>query len=218
MGNLAPGNVRLSKYHREAIAKKVLHYKFQNSSNLLKSLETEHRNLARAVYDAAFSQADRAKMDALPKGWLYEDGDVKARFGGEVSSLNYNGSLYALRGADYSLLTQMGYSRPDDLELRIPYDQHFSVIEVFDHDHPITARFNSLRNRFTTMIEEARKAKAVLYSALQSSTTSNSLIKAWPEVEPFVRQVIGNRGTQVVTALSVPVATLNETFGLPVPA
>ena len=40
MGTLASGNVRLTNSIRESIAKRVLAYKFKESTNQLKSLET----------------------------------------------------------------------------------------------------------------------------------------------------------------------------------
>jgi hypothetical protein len=216
MGSLAQGNVRLLKYHREQIARKVLNYKFQNSTNQLQSLETEHRNLAQAVYEATFSKKERELMDSLPQGWMFEDADIKAKFGGEVVSLYFSGYLGGLRGSAYNELGQMGYKRPDDVQRRMPYHNHYGIQKVFAHDDPLTVRFNSLSRRFQTMIEEARKSSRMLNATLAASYTSNALIKAWPEVAPFVKQVCGSPSAPS-TALVVPVTQLNETFGLPVP-
>lgn len=219
MGNLAAGNVRLCKYHREAIAKKVLNYKFQSSSNTLKSIETEHKNLAQAVYEAAFSKKERETIDSLPKGWMWEGSTIKARFGGEVSELTFSGTLSGLRGSHrYNLLHQMGYTNPEHVNKRMPYQNHYGILAVFDHDSDITARYNAMMKRFTTLMEESAKAQRVLEATLRNASTSNALIKAWPEVEPFVRQVVGTKSPAASVALVVPVADLNATFGLPVPA
>lgn len=219
VSNTAVANVRLTNSMRDRIADKVLRYKYPFNSGVIQEFQKEAASIAQAVYNDIISESDRAKVEALPNGWLEEKEYIYVRFGSRHESLHFNGDLYS-HITDYRLCSSTLKPRADsrDVKKRVP---HFGsrYFAQYDARHDLSTRFQTFDRKISIFVEEYTKAVGVLKSTLCKCTTTRALVELWPEIKPFVIEVVGTpAASKPSVALTVPISTLNETFGLPVPA
>lgn len=216
-------SVRLTNVMREAIATKVIKYKYENNA-LAPELVKEAASIATAAYNSVFDEATRQKINDLPNGWLPEDDEIKVQFGYEYSNMNFNGSVtnvikyrYRQDGPRIHNVIK-SLSGGDVVKKRIPDNRLHAVFAQFNHKDELTTRFNSLKNRVEDLQKNFDDDVRSIRSTLSSFTTAKKLMEDWKEISPFVKSVIGHTDKPVVTALAIPVGDLNARFGLPVPA
>lgn len=214
----AVANVRLTNSMRDRIAAKVMEYKYPKNSGVIKELQKEAASIATAVYNSTISESDREKMDALPNGWLEETDYISVKFGSDHNSLYFNGDLhnhlpYSMRYREVSTKNELA-----SVNKRIP--NHLSrYFAQFSARDDLSSRFQSFERKCTELGEEYVKSQSILKSTLNKCTTTKTLVELWPEIKGFVQEVVGTPAAALPSvALSVPISTLNETFGLPVPA
>lgn len=219
-------SIRLTNAMRERIGNKVIAYKYENNSGV-NDLVKEAASLATAVYNEAFTEKQRELIKSLPVGWMRQDDKIGAQFGNSwtIAQLKFNGDI----GDFVNGYEAKQYVRTYTKDLREVYrhvtspepsrhyyNNHISV--QFDTDHALTSRFTNLKNKIDTHIEEWRKDKLSIKTTLGSFTTAQKLMAEWPEVKPFVLQIIGGTSKPVQsTALAISREKLNERFGLPMP-
>lgn len=212
MGNLAPGNVRLTKDMREQIAAKVINYKF--GSTMLSELRHEQASIAQAVYNDMLSEKEKVLIESLPNGWLPESEYVSVRFGGEYTQLWFNGTITSL---PYNMTRILGInSGLKTVTKRIPSYATRHAAKTFNARHALSERYSGLGIKLSKFKEDYTTSNTMLSATLKKATTSNRLIELWPEIKPFVEAVVGKPAASS-TALAIPIASLNERFGLPVP-
>jgi hypothetical protein len=215
MGKLAAGNVRLTKYTRERIRNEILQYKYAQTSGILKELIHEHKSLATMAYNT-LGESNLAKLEALPNGWIQEVDYIRIAIGSDMKQLNFSGSLVYDLG--YSVWNALGGKNVVETvkPKRVP-NSMTNCFTRFEARDDFANRYSSYYSKVMKVKEEYGQTSRMVTAALAAATTSNRLIETWPESKPFVDKVIG---TPVVTstAISVPIATLNEKLGLPVPS
>lgn len=173
---------RLNALTCETIAKKALAHRFKKEAL---ALCAEGAELAEMVYCQLYSEEDRKKMRALPEGWLPEDTCIRASFACEQAYIYQNGYGFG-RAA-----TEHGIIRPDDLPemggWRFKADgRRFGPLINFPPNDELTPIFSALSGKSEAMRVAISAADTRLRAALKSVTTIGALIKAWPELEPFV--------------------------------
>jgi hypothetical protein len=198
---------RLTVASREQIAAAVLRHRFTDE---VETLVKDRSALADDVYNDVYRKADRDKILALPDGWLPESKSIIAKFG-EVdrhyAEIGFDGGLYGKL-----LCLRKKVERRDDLSRRILWKHHGRCWKVYPSDHRLTARFVTLCDRQEDLQRRVREGEAQINSALANVSTVAALLKAWPEVEPFVKPL----GAAPVKLPAISIKTLNETFRLPV--
>lgn len=200
--------LRLTSSLRERITQAVLRHRF---SSEVGDLMRQRAGIADDVYNDFYRKADREKMEALPDGWLPRAEYATAKFGEAGCSyqqIKFSGSftskLFKLRPDP---------DKPkDDVARRVLSKHQHTCWKVYEATHKLAVRFEQHRNAVSDLEGRIRVAEAQIETALNSVTTAAALVKAWPEVAPFVTAI-----TPVERALpALPVDSLNEMLKLPV--
>lgn len=221
---MAQASIRLTNSIRERIGERVLKYKYDQNGTV-KEVSAEVASLATAAYNTLYTEKQRTLIDSLPNGWMPESDQIGVKFGFEVTQLSFNGepSDFARTWDDKKLIKSY-LPNIREVKKRLACNseryRHGSTIDlVLDHNHDLTSRFNKVQRRVTDFLDSYKKDKLSIKTTLNSFTTAKKLMDEWPEVKPFVLQVLGNTSAPVQsTALAISRAELNEKFGLPVPA
>jgi hypothetical protein len=216
MGNLAPGNYRLTNSTRERIAKDILLYKFESTN--IAELKKDHASIALAVYNSIYTEKEREQIDALPDGWLPMTERINISYGySDYTSLNFNGSIYNHIGYRVtSLVGHKMFSVEETVQRRMLEKFNRSTILIKDTD--LSNRITNHVNKINTTSSEVTTLYRKITAALSSVTTTKKLVEVWPESKPFVTKVFGDSTAKIPSKeLSIPVAELNEALGLPVP-
>jgi hypothetical protein len=125
-------------------------------------------------------------MQSLPSGYLPENNYISLYINGQYTQLY----LYEQRRVAESR-ESLSLTSSDPL-----------AIEIRDH-----------RSRTEKVEQDFRKAEGQARAVLASVTTLQKLLDVWPEVEAFTKD-FGAEG-KPVTALALPIKTLNAALGLP---
>lgn len=181
-------SMKLTEGMRHNIKEALLARAFGEREAALDALE---KALANDIYHHLYPAPIRKKMAALPPGFLPTDTDHRIKFAGDFHRMDW------------------GDSRRVAAELR-------SNASVFDANHPFTDRFRDIKNQREKLEKEKREASAKARAALKAATTTNRLLQAWPEVEPFLEPY--RRKSAPAPLPVVQTEVLNKTFGLPVEA
>jgi hypothetical protein len=186
-------NIRLSTTVREQIRRALLSTRFDKRT---KELEAAQDKLARDVYETAYDQTTRRKMNALPEGWLPETKSVWARFG----CIDFHREL------------------PDKKRLRVPFEKHghygsSAALLAVDADHVLSKRHQDIRKELDAIQRERNDLTREIDAVLFSVTTANKLVDVWPEIRKTVEDICK---TYVASSnLPAPrVEFLNKTLGL----
>lgn len=201
-------STRLTNDLREVIADAVLRHRFTEQVD---ALIADRATLADAIYNDLYRKSDREKMEALPKGWLSEEPNIGVQFGSSgcrYENIEFGGQFYGKLGA---LRTKHEDER---VYRRVPDKHRSGCAKVYEDAHKLSVRHQELEDRLSAMKADFDAAHRQTMAALASVNTIKSLIKAWPEVEPFAAKF-----EDAPRHLpSVPTAKLNEMLGLPVSA
>lgn len=169
--------VRLNRHLRECIRNEMLRHCFQEE---VAQLVQDRAELARRVYEDVFDAATRAKMEALPDGWLPTDDNIQARFSGSNDWLPFNGTFHG----ELSLVRP----RVETVYRRFPSAKRGGCLEVYDPSHPLAEEHEELSRRMRDVAERFAMAKRQVTAALERPTTLNRLKELWPEAAPFVKR------------------------------
>jgi putative DNA base modification enzyme with NMAD domain len=172
---------RINESIRHHVICRIVEDKFKP---LQKALDERGKDVALAVYNAMYNEEQQKLMASLPSGWLCTRTRIEVSVDGE-------------RHCYY-----LAKDKPSP-------DNH--------RDYRTTRRtpVGALIHKYETEKEafEERKDEALRLAraALASHRTVEALVKAWPEVEPYLP-----KGSEpMTTALAVPVKQLNALLGLP---
>lgn len=180
---------------RNTIVKRAVDHRFAAeiaaADELLKQIGDE-------IYDDSFSDKSRSVMKGLPDGWLPEVGSIGVQFG-ETSS-NY-----------------VQVSLTDDR--RIPYNKYrrwegsSSCVKIYpDMQTGLGKKWLEQKAIWEDLKKQAESMRIRLECQLSAFTTVPSLIKAWPEIEPFTTGMVLPK----VQLPAIAVAELNAALKLPV--
>jgi hypothetical protein len=200
--------LRLTTSLREQISLAVLRHRF---SPEVGAAMRQRAALADDIYTDFYRKPDREKMEALPAGWLPQTVCASAKFGeygSGYAQINFSGSftgmLHRLRPSP---------EKPgEETSRRVLTKHQHACWKVYAADHKLAVRYEEHRNLVSDLEARIRVSEKQIETALNAVSSAAALVKAWPEIEPFVTPLV-----PVVRALpALPVSALNETFKLPV--
>lgn len=198
---------RLTHDIRENIATAALRHRFIKE---IEALAADRAALASDVYNDVYRKADREKIEALPAGWLPTVRYAAAKFGEAgcaYTQLQFDGSFY---GKIQSLRIRNGTA--DRQDRRCLYKHQNGCWKVYEANHKLAVRHGTLSDREASLLASIRTAERQIEASLNSVSTVGALVKAWPEIEPFVKSLC-----PVTSRLpTLPTASLNEMLKLPV--
>jgi hypothetical protein len=200
---------RLTNDNRERIAFAVLKHRFAAE---VAELVRDRAAFADDVYNDIYRKADRDRIDALPEGWLPTTTGITAKFGEHSAgyeTIQFDGSL---RSGTLSRFHTKPKSRTLGIWRRIVTKHQHGCSKVYDPGHKLAKRQDELRVRQVTLEQIVLESQKQIEAALNSVTTASALVKAWPEMEPFVKPYM----TATPNLPSIPASKLNEIFKLPV--
>lgn len=199
---------RLSNAKVEGILNRTLTHRF---SKEIAALVTAQSAFADRVYNDVYSKPDRDKMNALPKGWLVEATSMNVRIGGSSwISLDFDGKRLpsALRLCQDGVTAGTAITRP------VKAVHNGRIAAVYEATHALAIRYEKLQQEKSSLESQVEEARSKLRSVLRSFTTVGGLLKAWPELAPFVAAPVATNAPNTLPA--IPLAQLNELLNLPV--
>lgn len=162
----------------------VIKHRFADDRDALVERE---RVFADAVYRDVY-KAHLKKMEALPEGWLQSQGHFHVAFGGQYERIKFG-----------------------DVRRVLARDVH-NAAKVYDATHKLTVEFRAIKDADKSLRDSVREAESKVESAINSFNTTKQLIEGWPEVEKFVRQIVGQPKVNLPT---VETKALNKLLDLP---
>ena len=180
--------MNLTNDRRDRIIRLLLEHTFDAESL---ELQNARSKIGPKIYNTVFSAANRKKMKALPAGWLRQGDSIRANLAQDFETF--------------------------DLPERLPFPhstgRHDCAISL-DGGHPITEEFRSWKAATEDLRKRKNEAQSAARATIYSHRTVKQLLDAWPDIEPFVKQVCNlDKGRDVPV---IPVSNLNKTFKLPV--
>lgn len=197
--------VRLTKQDRELVADEILRHRFGESVG---ASVLAFRDFAVRVYEDFFSESVRGQIYALPEGWLQEQSYFTVVFGGSYTHMEFDG--YGAERSEFKTLVP--HTLRTTIQRRFPNLFIGLPLRTYEADAPLSLEYGRLKNARIDLIFSVRDAKTAIRAALNSAPTVRSLLKDWPEVEPFVRKVAGKESTPVP---AIPAKKLNDMLKLP---
>ncbi len=196
---------KLTNTVRDEIIEELMVHTF---GERLQKVVDAQREFALKLYQDVWGMEDIKRMNALPDGWMKTYRDIGVQFGTSghrYESLNFNGNN--LGGKAHEYLPK----KPDQVYYRQPYGGS-DCRKVYDEDHALSLEWFSLDKEAEDLGEEIQQKFHVAKSAVYSCSTAKSLLKAWPEIKPFVPDyALASQST----AIALPTAELNQKFNLP---
>ena len=197
---------RLTNDIRDAILRSLIKHRFQPE---IDAIENRVQALAGEVYDAAYDADTQARMQGLPDGWLFQDDDFEAVFGGQRVRIGFNGYMY--RGADMAGLDN---AKPKVLRRILEQHRQRSLVSLTT-DHPLSKKFEAINQDRERLKEAIGTSRRKTRAALDAVSTVEKLISVWPEVKPFAERYVEAKDTRPKLP-AIPVENLNASLGLPV--
>ena len=202
-------SVRLTVAMRENICRRLLRHRY--SARVLDLIERQKVFAADVLADL-WTPEERQLLDSLPAGWVPKVTHLGVKLGGQDSSyvsINLDGS--------YAITSGLSFVRPEGhsyehQSVRVPYNANNACIRRYDPNHPLAQRYELLSQERSRLSEEIARTKKIVEAQLEEYSTVQSLLKNWPEVEPF----LGKYLTPPVRLPALPNQHLNELLDLPV--
>ena len=164
--------------------------------------------LADKVYEDVFSEKDRELMESLPEGWLPTSASLFVSFGGQRTELKFNGAPIP---EDHLVHGSGRFVRRDTVSRRVPSNKSHrsfsSTVKLYPHESKLGEEWAEMAASQREFHERVKKADGMIRSVIGGCRTSATMIKAWPEVEPYLT-ALGTR--EPVLLPSVRVEELNE--------
>lgn len=193
-------SVRLTKADRRKIVRQMLAHRFETTVLALVEREV---SLARQVRLDTLGEKNIALMESLPKGWLLERTSICVNAGGRHLQLRTHVQSGASCGG-WGVAVECG------APLRVPYDLKW---RSYDADHPRAVELNAWAHDAETLTRQIREAGDKALAMLDSFVSIPKLLKAWPEIEPFIDIAASEAKANLPT---IPIQTLNAAFDLSV--
>lgn len=201
--------MRLTSGMRLSLGVAVMRHRF---SDEIEKLISDRATFAADVYDDVFKKWDRELMASLPGGWLPEVQKVNAQFGESGSTFAQICFDGRIEGEVFARLRSQKKERTVATLRPVPNNKEHGCWKTYPDDHRISRRWTVLGKRFNTLCENIAAAQQQVDAALASATTVAALLKQWPEIEPFTKQICVESAKLPAIASS----TLNATFKLPI--
>lgn len=199
---------RLTKAVREGILKDLLGYAFLDRTQAQIDAEND---FGTEVFETVYA-AHLDMIKAAPDGFFSMDDDFKVYFDNDCQQLNLN------TGFDYSIPSQwrdFGVKHRDNANRRMPSNARSNqAIKRFDHDHPLTVKFLTLKAAHDALEKEIAAAARTAKATLDSVSTIDKLVDVWPEARVFAEKYKVNGEAKAILP-AIPRRELNNALGLP---
>lgn len=199
---------RLRVSDREHIVKRLLCHAFE--ARVIAHARARHDH-AMKVYRDIFTEDEIDRMYALPPGWLNTTDDVRARIAGSDNTMHFGGTWDL--GPELRKCLSNSDVLKNNVSMRYPHNMINRIGKVYDANHPLAEQYEDLQREHSQLHELILTARKKAEATVNSYTTVKALIKAWPDVEPFIKP------SKPITSFPVPVipiAELNNLLSLPV--
>lgn len=157
---------KLTKYSREAIARRAVAHAFDPRQAELAKLEDA---LAREAYNLIFPDAEQKLVSKVPSNWFRLDACLQFNVGGQRITLNVEGDglpvPYRMKG-----------------DRSGSYNCH--IIGVIEHGE-LCDRIQAHAQLVDTVKSERRQALRATEAMLEAVTTTGKLKEVWPQGEQF---------------------------------
>ena len=180
-------SVRLTENMRRNVRERLLTHAFGKRQQ---ELRADDEIFGGDVYETVYDALVRRRMKSMPEGFFRLASYLKVAFGGQQDQVVWRGL------------------RP--IASKHEYDRAASYVA----DHPLSQRSDALEKRRRDLKTDREAAYQKIKAVLASCSTLRQLVEIWPEAEPFVRDFQVS-GPAAVTALALPIKSLNEQLGLP---
>ena len=176
---------RLTKTMRHQIISNLIKHGFKERREVLENAE---RIFADTVYNDLYSDDVKAKMEAMPKGFLPSKNYLYCTFGDQFGKVSFG------------------------KERIIAYKHHCgNAAKVYESNSLIAQRFFRLSDHWDTLIKEEAQAESTTQGILESVSTVEKLLEAWPECRPFVE---GIAPVPKPLPPALPIPEINAMLGL----
>jgi hypothetical protein len=98
--------------------------------------------------------------------------------------------------------------------LPIASKHEFDRAASYAPDHPLSQRRDVLEKLRSALRADKDRASSQIKGVLSSCSTLRQFVEIWPEAASFVKD-FEQAGPAAVTALALPIKSLNEQLGLP---
>src|SRR6202021_1877808 len=176
---------KLTKTLRDEICKRLMDGKFDTQSEVILKRRIV---LADKVYNRKYSPAIRRKMIELPSGWLSELDRVTAYFGeggGCYGKLKFDGHPRNLKFSTAKV------QELEAAELRrrfLSEDAHVDV-KIAEPD-PLVQEWWAIKQATENLNDDWERLRNEVKGILYGATTSTNLVERWPEVAPFIENLM----------------------------
>lgn len=172
---------RLNAHSRLAISHRIIHHRFDTA---VAAFYNDRKRLAYEVLNNILDADDRAVMNGLDKDWLTPCSSMDVQFGEHYTALRFGGNYHR-----YSIPVMFeAFDKPEDVWEPLPYKFTHGVVKVYNARHKLSLDFNRIINHLSDLTVEYSDAVAAINLALNGHTNMETLVKAWPEIAPFVEQ------------------------------
>ncbi len=192
---------KLTNYSRNVIRGRLLKPGFERD---VQALYARFALFAVEVYDDVYSPHIRAKMGALPKGWLPTTEHICVRFGGDDARLSFNGHAY-------NRLFDIATEQPQPQDRRVRDHDKGRFVMAYGHDSEMTTGYLDLRVLWEDLTRNMNEAWNVSGVVIADARTVEGLLKSWPEAEPYCKDLLRAK----VDLPDIPRDRLNKMLGLP---
>lgn len=177
---------RLTQQMKEDMTKAAMKHAFTEK---VKALVTDRAEWMERLYERIYPKSLRDRMYALPRGYVHEDDDIKFMVGATTNQVPFNG--WAIGHSYNSKLSwaKLGNVRPNTVMKRMSesHARGGSIAIVLEATDPMAVEWEKLENRSKDLASAYSSTQQAIKVALDQCTTVKSLIKAWPEFEPFAK-------------------------------
>lgn len=193
-------SVKLTKQIRDHIQVALIKHRFQKEIEIF---QNKSAKLADKIYNDVHNKKEQLLMTTVPSSWLRKSANIQVQFGRDYVNLNFNG-----RNSGFPEISKYS-SLIDTIYRVVPVSGCQKVYETTDK---ISEQYLTLQNFAKDLEDEIKKVGKEISATLNSLSTLSALIKAWPEVEPFVPAYAIKPTSINLPAL--PVEDLNSQLGL----
>jgi hypothetical protein len=217
---MAATMVRIRANIRDEIVQNLLNRRFMKENleidQLKEDLKAKERKMYDLAYKACFTEAQIAKMDSLPKGWLPIASHGKLRIEDPKNPENYreeeakwtDGFYYEDEGDDGK--------RPVPFKNTLHGGGYYMNVITMDHPYVLAKEahaeaYRELTSKQSALRDAKRAAEQKVLTIIESVTTIKRLLEIWPEVHEFLPELVSGEAGQVPATL---ISEINAEFGI----
>lgn len=198
-------NFKLTNSTRNIIVTRLMEGKFDTQSDAILKRRIA---LADKVYQRLYKPALRARMVELPSGWLPELDQICCNLGDQWARLQFDGHPKNLKFGS-TRLQEVGSNT--DRRRFLAEDQHNREFTITEPD-PLVQEYWTIKQLTENLREDHTRLSNEVKGIIYGSTTSTGLVERWPEVAPFLENLIPV--TIVGNLPAVKLDAINEKLGL----